>query len=65
MNRIAKMAVKGAFGAMVLGALGLGATQALASPGPEGEPYYCYMQCQEDCSGGDGWRCIGNDCICW
>jgi hypothetical protein len=65
MDRIAKVAVKGAFGAMLLGAFGFGATQALAAPAPEGEPYYCYMQCPDDCAGYSGWRCIGNDCICW
>lgn len=68
MDRIAKTAVKGAFGAMLLGALGLGATQALASPATTGDMTSCVTICSEFCgegTGWNGWRCIGGDCVCW
>jgi len=65
MSTTLRLTVKVLFGAAVVGALGLGTSQAIAAPAANSEPYYCFMECEQACSGYNGWRCIGNDCVCW
>ncbi len=68
MSSTLRLTVKVLFGAAVVGALGLGTSQAMAAPAANNEPYYCAMECREACgegTGWNGWRCIGNDCVCW
>lgn len=58
----------GARAAAVVGALGFGAAQALASPREaRAEPPVCNTgQCNVSCRamGADSGRCVGDDCAC-
>ena len=63
MSRTLKTTVKALFGAAVVGALGLGATQAVAAPPSAGERAYCYPSCEQQCDG-NPWICAGGECFC-